>query len=280
MIKFSVSNYSFGMYNETLGICGIIDKAAEMGFDAIEFVDITDDIDTAKKYMEHAKSRGIEIPVLCVGADFTEHNIDDEIERIKRKVDIAAALGAGLLRHDVASDFSGGKFSVSYRDILPKLTHACREITKYAEQIGIQTMTENHGFFSADAERIEMLVTAVNERNFGTLIDVGNFMCVDEDPTEAVGLLSPYAKHVHAKDFHLKSGMEIDPGEGWFKTRAGNFLRGAIIGHGDAKVYQSLSTLIRRGYDGYISVEFEGLEDNINGIDIGLRNLKRFVSLQ
>lgn len=89
--------------------------------------------------------------------------------------------------------------------------------------------------------------------------------------------MAPYAKHVHAKDFHFKSGNEINPGAGWFMTRAGNFIRGAIIGHGDAKVYQSIQALRRAGYDGYLSIEFEGMEDKLVGIEVGLQNLKRFI---
>ena len=32
------------------------------------------------------------------------------------------------------------------------------------------------------------------------------------------------------------------------------------------------------GYDGYVSIEFEGMEDCIQGISIGLANLKRYVA--
>ena len=37
MMKTCVSTYSFGRYTDTLGICGVIDKAAEWGCDGIEF---------------------------------------------------------------------------------------------------------------------------------------------------------------------------------------------------------------------------------------------------
>ena len=36
-MKTCVSSYSFGGYVDRLGILGVIDKAAEMGFDGIEF---------------------------------------------------------------------------------------------------------------------------------------------------------------------------------------------------------------------------------------------------
>ena len=131
--------------------------------------------------------------------------------------------------------------------------------------------------FRDPAARVEKLINTVAHDNFGALVDLGNFMCADEDPTLSVAIMAPYAFHVHAKDFHWKSGMDVNPGAGWFQTRAGNYLRGAIIGHGEAKIYQSIQTLKKNGYDGYVTVEFEGMEDNLKGIELGLANLKRFI---
>ena len=90
-----------------------------------------------------------------------------------------------------------------------------------------------------------------------------------------MGRLAPYAFHVHAKDFHKKSGNAPFFCDGFFKTRGGTYLRGAIIGHGDVPVYQCLSTLVANGYDGYVTVEFEGMEDPATGTTYGLNTLKR-----
>ena len=73
--------------------------------------------------------------------------------------------------------------------------------------------------------------------------------------------------------------MEINPGNGWFRSRAGNYLRGCVIGFGQAKAAQSLKILKRAGYDGYVSVEYEGGEDCFWGIQTGLDNVKRFLEL-
>ncbi len=70
-----------------------------------------------------------------------------------------------------------------------------------------------------------------------------------------------------------------NPGEGWFTTRGGRFVRGSIIGHGDVPILQSIRALHKAGYDGYLSVEFEGLEDPYTGIRIGGDNLKRFIKI-
>lgn len=282
-MKISVTSYSFGSYikDDKLGLMGIIDKAAEMGFDGIEFSegDWTNklDLEVAAKIKARCAEKGLSVVSYCVGANFLTSDLDAEIARVKKEVDFASAMGTANMRHDVGHGIGGRKYSIGYDDALPLLARGALEVTKYAEQLGIGTMTENHGYFSQDAARVEKLINTVAHPNFGALVDVGNFMCADEDPTVSVGIMAPYAKHVHAKDFFFKSGMDQNPGEGWFRSRAMNYLRGAIIGQGEAKVYQSIQILKKAGYDGYVTVEFEGMEDNLKGIRIGKDNLTKFI---
>jgi len=285
-MKTSVSTYSYGGYNsdEKLGMKGIIEHAAKTGFDGIEFVEggWQQDPDGAKKIREWCAEAGITPVAFLVGADFINWGGDDgkeEIARVKKLVDTAAELGVTMLRHDATGGVNSRKYNRGYDDLLPTLSARIREVTEYAAEKGIRTMTENHGFFSQDANRVEKLINAVNHPNFGALIDMGNFLCADENPNISVGIMTPYAFHVHAKDFFVKSGLEPNPGDGWFMSRAGNYLRGAIIGHGDARVAQSIRTIVRSGYDGYITIEFEGMEDNLAGIEIGYKNLKRFIEM-
>ena len=140
-------------------------------------------------------------------------------------------------------------------------------------------MVENHGFIAQDALRVERLYNAVNYDNFSLLLDMGNFLCVDEDPTTSASILAPYATFVHAKDFYFKSGSDsTEPGKSQFMiTRGGNFIKGAPLGHGCVPVKQILRILNKVGYQGYISIEYEGREDTIEGITMGFENLKRYV---
>ena len=89
----------------------------------------------------------------------------------------------------------------------------------------------------------------------------------------------PYGFHCHAKDFHVKSGSEVNPGKGWFESRAGNYLRGAIIGHGNVPVLQCLKIMRRDGFDGVLSIEYEGIEDVLMGIQVGHDNLRQMVAM-
>ncbi|MBR5252782.1 MAG: sugar phosphate isomerase/epimerase, partial [Clostridia bacterium] len=46
---------------------------------------------------------------------------------------------------------------------------------------------------------------------------------------------------------------------------------------GDVNVARALNTLKMHGYDGWISVEFEGIEENLKGIRISRDNILRYL---
>lgn len=288
-MKVGVSSYSFGrlLNANELTLVQLPAEAKKIGFEAIEFTGFPADgatppLKLAAQLKKACAKQGLPIACYTVGADFLNGsggNLDKEIERVKEQVRIAAALGAPCMRHDAGWGFPAERRGArSFLDALPRLAAGVRGVTEYAAGLGVRTTVENHGYFCQDSERVEKLICAVDHPNFGALIDIGNFLCVDEDPARAVGLLAQYAFHVHAKDFHVKSGMSWDPADGWFQSRGGNRLRGAIVGHGEVPVLQCLRLLKRAGYDGVCSLEFEGMEDPRTGIRLGCQNLHRMIA--
>ena len=205
----------------------------------------------------------------CLYQDTPERNAA-EVERLKRQVDIAAVLGCSVMRHDACYSLGSTGNARSFGLMLPTIAANIRAVTEYAATKGIRTAVENHGFVAQDSYRVEQLFNAVAHDNFGLLVDVGNFVCADEDNVTAVSRVAPYAVHVHAKDMYKST----EPLPGYGQTRACNYFKGAIIGEGDVNVEQCLRVLKRAGYDGYCSIEFEGSEDCIYGIETGLRNLR------
>jgi sugar phosphate isomerase/epimerase len=286
-MKIGVSSYSYsGIFGKNgFDIHKLVKTVKEQGFDGLEFAGIpngeTEIFEFCGLIKKLCGDEGLDIPCYCIGSDFLNGSggdIEKEIAMVKHNVDLAEALGAKCMRHDATY---GVKKEIppprGFDDVVERLAYGYREVTTYAEKKGVATSIENHGYFVQDSSRVEKLINKVGHKNFGALIDVGNFMCADENPAFAVGVIAPYAKHVHVKDFHFKSGMGINPGEGFFKSRGGNYLRGAIIGHGSVPVDQCIEIIKASGYDGYLSVEFEGLEDPVKGTSIGLKYLKKFV---
>lgn len=286
-MRIAMSTYSmFRRFDDgSLNQLTSISKAKELGFDAMEIVEIephdgSTKLDYAKKLRDECERLGMPVICYCTGADFLRcENINKEIERVQKEVDIAAILGAPRMRHDATLGYPEGKRgNYGFDDCLPVLAMACKQITEYAKTLGIRTMVENHGHFCIDSTRVEKLANAVKDPNFGLLLDMGNFMDGDEELISAYSRVAPYTIHVHAKDFHFKSGEETDPGEGWYITRGGNRIRGAVVGHGCVPVKQCLSILFRNGYDGDITIEFEGIEDPEYACILGLSNLKRYIA--
>lgn len=276
-MKIGVSSYSFANYMRQTGAdyFKICDLAKEMGFEGIEFIDLETKIQPANSVAELAAAvrrhcDELDLPIIAytVHADFLEN--PDEAERLKGLVDIAEILGVKVMRHDVT-----WHRDVSWRDIIDRTAGEIRKVTEYAATKGIKTCTENHGLVMQDAHRVEELIRVVDHPNFRWLVDMGNFLCADEPPMHALPIAAPYAVHAHAKDFLLKS---YNPGEGWFATRNGQYLRGTVAGHGVVPIPECIAELKKAGYDGWLSLEFEGMEDNLTALRCGCKYLKSLVN--
>lgn len=273
-MKISVSSYSFSQLISAGKItqADTPEEAYRLGFDSIEFTDMQKDTfdeqaEYAAEIREKCDALGMDIPAYTVYANlYQPKTINNEIERIKKQLDIAKILKAPVLRHDACWSLDGRSFGL----MLPDIAAAAREICGYAQSLGIKTCVENHGFIAQDSYRMEQLFNSVNHENFGLLIDMGNFVCVDENSAEAVSRLAPYAVHVHAKDMYLFDGKTP---HGSF-TRGGNKFEGAVIGEGIIPIEQDIRILKSAGYDGTVSIEYEGVKDCIEGISRGFENLK------
>ena len=283
-MKTSVTTYSFHRYVNAgkMTQFDCIAKAKELGFDGIEFTEIVganleEQKENARKYRAEAERVGIDVVSYTISADLykdTKEAREAEVERLKGELDIAALLGAKLMRHDVCHKLGSKWPARSFDGMLPYLAESARKVTEYAQTLGIRTCSENHGYIAQDSDRVERLVNAVHHDNYGLLVDIGNFICVDEDTSLAVSRVAPYAFHVHVKDFMLRK-EPVGPCVN--QTRGANYFAGVVIGEGDIPVKHNLAILKRAGYEGYLTVEYEGTEDCIAGVSRGLANLKNIL---
>lgn len=282
-MRISVSSYSFAQYVNAGRMTQLdcVSRAKELGADAVEFTDILplegkSAQQTAALIRKEADRVGIAINAYTVGANLfggSEAADAAEVARLRRQVDIAVILGAPIMRHDVCRALTKTGAGRSFDGMLPTIAENARAVTAYAAERGVRTCSENHGFIAQDSDRVERLFNAVAHDNYGILVDMGNFLCVDEDPVTAVSRLAPYAVHVHAKDFLFSPA----PAEGYgIVTRGANYLKGCAIGEGVVPVKKCLAILKRADYDGYVSVEYEGREDCLAGISTGITRLREY----
>jgi sugar phosphate isomerase/epimerase len=290
-MKFGFSSYSFHQRISTgdMSLFDVIDWVADSQGEHLELAvlsnsaqntipTIESDPDYVRAVKTRAADRGVTLSNMAIGAVLAHDDpgeIAAEVKRVKAYVDLAETLGITLMRHDVVAHGAvPGDDTPAFEKALPKIVDASKEIAQYAAEHGVTTSLENHGFFVQSSDRVRRIVHAVDEPNFKTTLDIGNFVCVDEDPTAAVPANLPYASIVHFKDFYIRPADQ-DPGEGWFRSRGGKYLRGAIVGNGDIDIRSVASSIKASGYDGFASIEFEGHEDCLIGASRGIANAIR-----
>lgn len=285
MLKIGISSYSMSqaIHAKEMTIVNVVEWAAEQGCEHIEIVPIGFTLDDNPSLVEQIKHTatecGIGLSNYLVKADFiqtSERERKAEITRVKDQVDIAAALGVKLMRHDVSYRSGAAANLTNYYTDLPILVESCREIADYAAGYGITTSVENHGMYIQHSERVRKLIQEVDRTNFKTTLDVGNFLCVDEDPLAAIKANLPFASIIHLKDFYYRPAY-MNPGAGFFQTINGNYLRGAIFGQGDLNVREILRLIADSPFSGYLSLEFEGKEECRFAVKTGLENISNLL---
>jgi sugar phosphate isomerase/epimerase len=286
-MKIGLSTYSLlnAINAGEMTVLDVIQWIADNGGEHMEMVPygytLVDNPELADAVREKAREVGIELSNYSMPANFvqeTEMAFEAEVARVQQHVDLLRRLGVKHMRHDVtAFTLPPEKMTIAwFEENLHLMVRGSQRIADYAAQFGITTTIENHGFSVQASDRVQRVLQAVNRPNFKTTLDVGNFMCVDENPIVGVKKNLPYASLVHFKDFYVRSYDE-DPGAGeWFRTAHGNYMRGAIVGQGDLPIRKIVKLIKDSGYDGNITVEFEGMEECKLASKIAMDNLRRF----
>ncbi len=269
----------------------VIDFAKKIGCEHIEFVPFYTPFVVEKEgrvdsaFVESVRQKcedsNLLISTYSVNADLLNPDKEArerEFARVKLHIDAAEQLGLKVMRHDVASfrrPFSSNT-PENFEKELPLMVDGIRYLYEYADKKGIATTLENHGFFCNGADRVIRMINESGCPNLKMTMDVGNFLCVDDDPIAAVKKCLPYAAIIHFKDFYIRKKDRL-PGQtemfncnngSWFETISGKMLRGSILGQGDIDIPEIVRLIKSAAFDGYLSLEFEGMEECHLGTEI------------
>lgn len=293
MPKFGVSIYSISrkiMNGEWTAMQGIR-WLAEIGAEVIELVpfgiDFIKEPELIGKCLAVAAECGVKIDNFSLNANFlqiTEEQYVAEVTRVKQYIDISAKLGVTTMRVDCAGFRRPIETNTTANFIreMPTIISTYQDLCSYASGYGIMILLENHGFHVNGFERTAFIHEAMKGGNFGGQLDCGNYACVDDIPEVAIKMNMAYAATIHMKDFYIRpedrnpgDASQFDCSNSWFRSRAGKYLRGSILGQGDLDIPAVIRTIKTSGFDGNIFIEFEGMEDCLYGTKVSLDNLKR-----
>ena len=180
-------------------------------------------------------------------------------------------LGAAVSRVFGGNPKEGMSYDKAREHIIEGLTNS----SAYAAEKGMVLALENHGRLCGRADQVLDLITSVGSRSFRANPDLANFTGVGEDPVEATEKLAAYTVHVHAKDILIVPPAQVTRGE---RTRPdGTALRGCALGEGSVDLAACFRELRQAGFDGFLSVEYEGREDPTTGVPKSVDHVKKLL---
>jgi len=144
-------------------------------------------------------------------------------------------------------------------------------ITREAEKLGVVLALENHGdLFPGTGEEQAEAIEKINSPNLRATIDVGNYMMCGQEGSHGTATVAKYAAYVHFKDYVKLP----DPHGGPF----GCGIDSCVVGEGEVDHRACLETLRDAGYDGFVALEYEGLEDEKTGVPKSVEYIKKVMA--
>ncbi|BBI33436.1 sugar phosphate isomerase/epimerase family protein [Cohnella abietis] len=230
--------------------------------------------DTDLISIEEALSRN-NLSVACIGAsnNFVLPNEGErleQVEEIAKAVHLAKHFGAAVVRVFAGDELEG----ISYEQGRQWIVEGLKSAAAMAETQGIKLCLENHGTFAGKASQVKEIITSVNSPALRSTFDTGNFLLVEENPSDAIDQLQKLADHVHFKDFVKVEEQQ----EGTvYCSLAGDYYIGKIAGEGSVDLLYILGRLKDAAYEGWLTVEYEGDDDEQTASIQSIANLNKIL---
>ena len=206
-------------------------------------------LDELKETLSERGMKLVNIPVdLGNIANPDDEKREKDIEALKEWFSIAKRMGSPFIR------INAGKGEPVDDAMLRRVIGSYKELVEEGEKVGVGLVIENHGGPSANPDNIIRIVEAVESDSFGVCPDFGNFS--SEIRYQAIAKVAKYAFLAHVKSYDFdKEGKETT-----------------------IDVERCLNILKDSGFDGYLSIEFEGKGNQREGVKKTLALLKKLVN--
>jgi len=267
-----VSSYSFWQFNgkkEDANMLYCIDQASRMGFDGVELLLVqmsSEEHSHLMKIKKQAFHAGLDLMGFSTHQSFVfpekskrQENIDKSIHQLE----LAYNLGIPTMRLNTGRWGTSENFDalMANKGIEPTLEgyteedgfkwviDSISELLPTAEKCGVVLGLENHWGIGRTAKAVKRIVDQINSPWLKMTLDTGNFL---EDQYEQAEIMAPDTYLVQAKTYY--------GGGKWYTldidySRVGEMMR-------------------RHNYKGWISLEFEGLEDPLTAVPKSLELLR------
>ena len=216
-LKSSLNGFSFNapLMDGSMDIIDMLEFCAEVGFDGVDITGyyfkgypLPPERDYLYSIKRKAHALGIEISGTGVRNDFT---IPDkilrasEVQRVLAWVDVAARLGAPVLRI-----FGGQEKREGYTraQITEWMLEDIRRCVEYGKQNGVIIGLQNHNDFILTSDIVNEFMQAIVSPWFGLILDTGSYR--QEDPYKAIEKNIDHAINWQVKENIFVNGKEVE----------------------------------------------------------------------
>ncbi len=267
----AVSTYSFWRFKQgmKMPIETCIQKAAELGFDGVDILQIQMEQQTNsyfQKLKRTALVNGVDLCCLSTHQGFVspdKANRQKNIDKTIKYIEQAYEMGIGCIRINTGRWGTSKNFDelmanrgiepplpgYSEEDGFPWVIDSLEKCLPTAEKCGVVMGLENHWGLGRTPQGVRRIVEAVDSPWLSVLLDTGNFL---ENPYEKLEQLAPMAVFMQCKTYYgggLWYTLDLD--------------------------YPRIGKLMKKyNYHGYVSLEFEGQEDYQTAIPKSLAMLR------
>ena len=275
-LRIGVSTYSFWRFNgpkEDYPIELCIEKAAEMGFDGVEILHVQMTSEE-NSYLQNLKRLAFSLGLDLCG--FSTHqgflNPDpayrqENIDKTLHQIELAYKMGIPTMRINTGRWGTSESFDalMANRGVEPPLEgytdedgfawviEAMEKLVPKAQECGVVLGLENHWGLGRTPEGVRRIVEAIDSPWLQVTLDTGNFL---EDPYDKLDMLADKAILVQAKTYY---------GGGKWYTLDLDYQRIAYV-------------LTNHDFQGYVSLEFEGMEHEDTAVPKSLDLLRKAFS--
>ena len=242
----------------------IINEAEKNGYSGLELRGIEEEIYLPKTWpllkvnqketLQVLADKNLVITDLGAGSSFHDPmKYDASLQEAKDYIDLAAELKVAYIRIFGDKIPDPDKAQETFALIVKGINTICA----YAAPKGVVCLMETHGDF-ASLETLNPIIKGIEWDNFGIIWDVGHtYKVYGNDVSEFLDQMWSYIKHVHIKDLKMVDGQ----------------LELCMIGDGVVPIPELVEALQLRGFEGFISLEWEkrwhpSLEDPLIAIPL------------
>lgn len=141
-----------------------------------------------------------------------------------------------------------------------------------AQELNIVLCVENQGYSEYEHKTLHQLLAKLDNPYLKSSFHLANTWLAGEEPLAVLEALGEYLGHVRLTDVRPVQNGEVDC---LCHNHRGECFVSSVLGLGEVPVAKLLQLLQERGYTGWITLEFMGLENPFFGIEASLKNLRQ-----